>query len=458
MQGIADAVFKDIYVEKERVTLIYLSSLIDKLTLHETVITPLLQSKANILQTAELIDTNDLPSIITAITEGHTIIYFHLEDLYLSVATFSPPMGAIMPTDSESTVIGPQNALTESLETNISLIKRRIQNTNLKNKNFVIGKETNTKISVMYLNHIVNKENLDIVFNKIEKIDHPGFNDISILQQLMDDHPFSPFPQYYETVRTDTTTSSLMDGRIIILMNNSKSVMICPISFFDLFVSPEDYYNRWTTASLLRSLRFFGFFLTITLTPTYISVLTHHPEMLPFDVLLNLQESRGKVPFSPVMEVLFMELVIEVLREAGTRMPSKIGQTIGIVGGIVIGTAAVEASLVSNTLIVLVAISALLSFLSPNFIMSNSSRSVRYLFIVAAGMFGLYGQMIAFAWLFYHLLTLTSLSTPFMTPLIPRKWTDLYNSVIRLPTRYLKQKPGVTRAQNDENPPAEKGE
>ena len=421
MQGIADAVFKDIYVEKERVTLIYLSSLIDKLTLHETVITPLLQSKANILQTAELIDTNDLPSIITAITEGHTIIYFHLEDLYLSVATFSPPMGAIMPTDSESTVIGPQNALTESLETNISLIKRRIQNTNLKNKNFVIGKETNTKISVMYLNHIVNKENLDIVFNKIEKIDHPGFNDISILQQLMDDHPFSPFPQYYETVRTDTTTSSLMDGRIIILMNNSKSVMICPISFFDLFVSPEDYYNRWTTASLLRSLRFFGFFLTITLTPTYISVLTHHPEMLPFDVLLNLQESRGKVPFSPVMEVLFMELVIEVLREAGTRMPSKIGQTIGIVGGIVIGTAAVEASLVSNTLIVLVAISALLSFLSPNFIMSNSSRSVRYLFIVAAGMFGLYGQMIAFAWLFYHLLTLTSLSTPFMTPLIPRK-------------------------------------
>lgn len=458
MQGIADAVFKDIYVEKERVTLIYLSSLIDKITLHETVITPLLQSKANILQTAELIDTNDLPSIITAIMEGHTVIYFHLEDLYLTVETFSPPMGSIMPTDSESTVIGPQNALTESLETNISLIKRRIQNTNLKNKNFVIGKETNTKVSVMYLDHIVNKENLDIVFNKIKKIDHPGFNDISILQQLMDDHPFSPFPQYYETVRTDTTTSSLMDGRIIILMNNSKSVMICPISFFDLFVSPEDYYNRWTTASLLRSLRFFGFFLTITLTPTYISILTHHPEMLPFDVLLNLQESRGKVPFSPVMEVLFMELVIEVLREAGTRMPSKIGQTIGIVGGIVIGTAAVEASLVSNTLIVLVAISALLSFLSPNFIMSNSSRSVRYLFIVAAGMFGLYGQMIAFAWLFYHLLTLTSLTTPFMTPIIPRKWTDLYNSVIRLPTRYLKQKPGVTRAQNDENPPAEKGE
>ena len=228
----------------------------------------------------------------------------------------------------------------------------------------------------------------------------------------MDDHPFSPFPQYHETVRPDIAVSSLLDGRIVIVMNNSKGVIICPISFFELFISPEDYYNRWTTASLLRSLRFFGFFLTIILTPTYISVLTYHPEMLPFNVLLNLQESRGKVPFSPFIEVLFMELVIEILREAGSRMPTKIGQTIGIVGGIVIGTAAVEANLVSNTLIVLVAISALLSFLPPNFIMSNSSRFIRYFFILSAGMFGLYGQMIAFAWLFHHLLNLTSLSTP----------------------------------------------
>ena len=137
----------------------------------------------------------------------------------------------------------------------------------------------------MYMDHIVNKENLDIVLKKIEKIDHPGFNDISILQQLMDDHPYSPFPQCHETVRPDIAVSSLLDGRIVIAMNNSAGVMICPISFFELFISPEDYYNRWTTASLLRSLRFFGFFLTITLTPTYISVLTHHPEMLPFDVI-----------------------------------------------------------------------------------------------------------------------------------------------------------------------------
>ena len=439
-------------------TLVYFSSLIDKLTLHKTVILPLLQSKENLLQIAEEMDPIDLQSIISSITEGNTIIYFHTKDIYLNVFTFSAPTASITETDTESSVIGPQNAFTESLETNISLIKRRIQNPNLKSKNFVVGTETNTKVSVVYIDDIVNKENLDLLIKKIEKIDHPGFNDITILQQLMDDHPFSPFPQYHETVRPDIAVSNLVDGRIVVVMDNSNGVMICPISFFELFITPEDYYNRWTTTSLLRSLRFFGFFLTITLTPTYISVLTHHPEMLPFDVLLNLQESRGKVPFSPVIEVLFMELIIEILREAGSRMPSKIGQTIGIVGGIVIGTAAVEASLVSNTLIVLVAISALLSFLPPNFIMSNASRFIRYFFILSAGVFGLYGQMIAFAWLFHHLLNLTSLTTPFMTPLIPRKWTDLFDSVIRMPTSFLKYKTGISRAQSKKTPPKDKEE
>ena len=421
--------------------------------MHKTVISPLLQSKANVLQTSEVIEANNLAELISSITEGNTILYFHAENLYLTINTFSAPTAAITDTDTESSVIGPQNAFVESLETNLSMIKRRIKNSNLKCRNFIVGTETNTEISVLYIEGIVNQENLTIVLDKIKKIDHPGFNDISILQQLMDDHPYSPFPQYHETVRPDSSVSGLLDGRIVIAMDNSNGVLICPISFLELFKSPEDYYNRWTTASLLRSLRFFGFFITIILTPTYISILTYHPEMLPFDVLLNLQESRGKVPFSPFIEVLFMELVIEILREAGSRMPTKIGQTIGIVGGIVIGTAAVEANLVSNTLIVLVAVSALLSFLPPNFVMSNASRFIRYFFIFAAGMFGLYGQMIAFAWLFYHLLNLTSLSTPYLTPLIPRKWTDLLNSVVRMPTILLKHKSGIGNAQTKKAPP-----
>ncbi|KAA0964851.1 spore germination protein [Sporosarcina sp. ANT_H38] len=457
LDGINDAVFKDIQTDGEIVTVIYLSSLIDNLTLHRTVIAPLLTNKDDILKAAEVPKKITITSILSSITDGDTIVYFHEKNLFVTVNTYSPPTSSIAQSDAESTVSGPRDVLTESLQTNLSLIKRRIKNTNLKSRDFIIGTETNTKLVVVYMETIVHQENLDRVFKNIDEMDWPGFNDITIVSQIMETHKYSPFTQYHMTERPDFVTSSLLDGRIVIMMENTQGALICPSTFFEFFMSPEDEYNRWTTATLLRCLRFFGFFLTIMLTPFYISALSFHPEILPFEILINLQESRSKVPFPPVIEVLFMELVIEVLREAGSRMPTKIGQTIGIVGGIVIGTAAVEAGLVSNTLIVLVAISALLSFLPPSFTMSNSSRVIRYLFIISAGIFGLYGQMIAFAWLMIHLLNLTSLGTPYMTPLIPRKWSDLMDNVIRLPIHLQKQKKGVSRAMTKKVPPT-KGE
>ncbi|MEK4244121.1 spore germination protein [Psychrobacillus sp. FSL K6-2684] len=346
--------------------------------------------------------------------------------------------------EMESTFIGPQDVFTESLETNLSLVKRRIQNSMLKDEELIIGNVTNTKIALLYIDDLVEKKKLKNLKNRLDKIDYPTFLDISILMQLIEDNPYSPFPQYYMTIKPDTISHYLADGRIVILMDNSQSALVCPTSFLELFITMEDYYNRWPSASLMRLLRFFGFFLTIMITPSYVSSLTFHQEVLPYELLLNLQESRMKVPFSPLFEVLFIELIIEVLREAGARMPAKIGQTIGIVGGIVIGTAAVEAGLVSNILIVIVATSALLSFLPPVFHMSNTSRFIRYIFILAAGMFGLYGQMLAFAWLIAHLLRVNSLGTPFMSTVIPRKISDLKDSVVRFPTAYLKKKSGIS--------------
>lgn len=446
LEGISDVVHKEIETPEEKVTIIYFSSLIDSMTFQEKVIIPLFNGREEIAQTAKMIVQGTLTELLSAITQGNTLLYFHKKDLFFTVNTYSPPTRTIAESDTESTVSGPRNAFTESLQTNLSLIKRRIRNPNLKSKNYIVGTETNTKLTVIYIETIVNQENLNRVFTKIAGIEWPGVNDITIVSQLMEEHQFSPFTQYHMTERPDAVTSALLDGRIIIMMDNSQGVLICPSTFLEFFLSPEDDYNRWTTATLLRCLRFFGFFLTIMLTPFYISALSFHPEILPFEVLINLQESRSRVPFPPVIEVLFMELVIEVLREAGSRMPTKIGQTIGIVGGIVIGTAAVEAGLVSNTLIVLVAISALLSFLPPSFTMSSSSRVIRYLFIISAGIFGLYGQMIAFAWLIQHLLSLTSLGTPYMTPMIPRKWSDLLDSVVRLPTSFQKNTKGVSSA------------
>lgn len=447
VKQMSDVVFKDIVTAESLVTIIYCSSLVENITMQNMIFIPLATHLNQIHQDSEVVDSTDTEKVLFNIVTGHTLLYFHGKNLLLSIDTFSVPTRAIATSEVESTVMGPQDSFTESLQTNISLIKRRIQNPKLKNEERIVGTETNTKLSIFYMEHIVNQENLEKVKSRIDKLDYPGYPDISVIKQIIEDNPLSPFPQFYMTVKPDTAMHYLLDGRIVIMMDNSQEAVVCPTSFFEMFVSVEDYYNRWTTASLLRILRFLGFFLTIMITPMYISALTFHPEILPYELLINLQESRSKVPFPPLLEVLFIELIIEVLREAGSRMPAKVGQTIGIVGGIVIGTAAVEAGLVSNILVVLVAISALLSFLPPTFVMSNTSRFIRYVFILSAGLFGLFGQMLAFVWLISHLLIITSLGTPFMTPIIPRKASDLLNSIVRFPTSYLKGKMGISRAQ-----------
>ncbi|WP_107951445.1 spore germination protein [Lysinibacillus parviboronicapiens] len=447
IHGIDDVVIKKVYTEEGNVTVIYISSLVEKMTIQSMIFIPLANHIRQILRVAESVDIKNIEIVLQKLNAGHTLLFFHQLNQLRTIDTYSAPTRSITNTETESTVIGPQDAFTESLETNISLVKRRIQNPLLKTEIRTVGTETNIKISIMYMDNIVNKENLENLRERIDNIDYPYFTDISELKQLIEDNPLSPFPQYYMSVRPDSVSQYLIDGRIALFMDNSQAAVVCPTSFFEMFISIEDYYNRWSTASLLRMLRFFGFFLTIMITPMYISALTFHPEILPYELLLNLQESRSKVPFPPIIEVLFIELIIEVLREAGSRMPAKVGQTIGIVGGIVIGTAAVEAGLLSNILIVLVATSALLSFLPPIFLMSNTSRFVRYIFILSAGFFGLFGQMLAFAWLINHLQNLKSLGTPYMTPFIPRKATDLLDGVIRFPTKYLMAKKGISRAQ-----------
>ncbi|MEG0259066.1 MAG: spore germination protein [Lysinibacillus sp.] len=444
---IDDVLFKEVPTSEGIVTTIHSNSLVELMTFQNLILVPLCSYMEQINQLAEPVDVSDFKGVITKLTAGQTLLYFHKTNKLLSIDTYSAPTRAITDTVTESTVIGPQDAFSESLETNISLVRRRIRNPMLKNEDRILGTESNFKISILYIDDLINKENLDTLRERLDKIEYPIFTDISVLMQVIEDNPLSPFPQYYMSVRPDSISQHLLDGRIVVFMDNSQAAIVCPTTFMEMFITIEDYYNRWTTASLLRMLRFFGFFLTIMITPAYISAITFHPEILPYELLLNLQESRSRVPFPPLFEVLFIELIIEVLREAGSRMPAKVGQTIGIVGGIVIGTAAVEAGLISNILIVLVATSALLSFLPPIFLMSNTSRFIRYIFIISAGLFGLYGQMLALAWLFAHLLNLSSLGTPYMTPFIPRKASDLFDSVLRLPTAYLKGRKGISRAQ-----------
>jgi hypothetical protein len=429
--------------------MIYLSTMVARNELFKTILEPLNQldgqEPLDALKNAEEVEKNALPSLMHDIMGGYTVLLFKKRELILRIHTYSAPQRGIETPESESTVLGPQDGFTESMKTNLSLLKRRIKTPNLKTKTLILGTETRNEVSVLYMDNIANKENVERVMYRLKNVEFQGFFGLGVLKQMLEDKPYSPFPQFGLTVRPDNAASALLDGRILIIMDGSPDAAILPTSFLEAFNSPEDFYNRWTTASLLRTIRFAGLFVTVLLTSTYVSALTYHPEMLPPALLTILSESRAKVPFPPVIEVLIIELTIEILREAGARMPTKIGQTIGIVGGIVIGTAAVEAGLASNILIVLVALSALLSFLPSNFLMTNGIRFVRYGFIIMAGWLGLYGQMLTLALVFAHLVNITSLGTPYLSPGIPRRWSDLSDSILRAPLNFLTNRKGMSR-------------
>ncbi|MFA9558435.1 spore germination protein [Evansella sp. AB-rgal1] len=450
-QNIDDLIIKEINVNDEKALLIYLSSLTNASMIQELVLTPLNSTSDNIqpenaIKHSATVNMGDLNTLVYNIMSGYTILYFLNREFILEIDTYKVENRSVESAENETTVMGPQDSFNESLTTSISLIKQRIRSFNLKTKIMQMGTETNDDVAILYMDNIANNENVQRVIRRVQNIEYQGFVSLPILKQMLEDKPFSPFPQFGITVRTDYATEALLDGRIIVMINGSPEAAILPATFFEMFTSTEDYYNRWSTATLLRAIRLGGFLISILLTSTYISVLTYHPEMLPPTLLTMLSESRTQVPFPPLLEVLIIELVIEILREAGSRMPTKIGQTIGIVGGIVIGQAAVEAGLTSNVLIVLVATSALLSFLPPNFLMSNAVRLVRYGFIIAGGTLGMFGQFVFLAWLMNHLLNLTSLGSPYMTPFVPRKWTDLFNSVLRAPINFMVTRAGISRA------------
>ncbi len=450
MSNISDLKVQDIEVNDTQYHLLYLSTMVRNDTIQQTVLQPIHLKKENesvydIFRTATKFENNDLPSVIQDILNGMSILLSEDNKVILGINTISMENRSIKAPENESTVLGPQDSFTESLNTNLSLLKRRIRSEHLKSEEMIVGTEMRTRLAMLYMDNIANDENVNTLRERIQNVEYQGFTGLSMLKQSIEDNPLSPFPQFALTSRPDNVTAALLGGRIIVILDNSPESLICPSTFLEFFNSPEDFYNQWTSSTLIRFLRLMGFFVTLLLSSTYVSVLTFHPEMLPPHLLTLLAESRAKVPFPPVIEVLIMELVIEILREAGARMPTKVGQTIGIVGGIVIGTAAVEAGLASNILIVVVAVTALLSFIPSNYLLSNATRFIRYFFIIAGGILGMLGQMICMALLMNHLLNLTSLGTPYLTPIIPRKWGDLLDSVIRSPLKFLMQRSGAGR-------------
>lgn len=332
----------------------------------------------------------------------------------------------------EFSVIGPKESFVESLHQNLNLIRKRVPIKELIIEKQKVGTLSKTQVAILYIDGIANPENVNTVRQRIKEIEFDEITDSSYIVQIISDNQNSPFPQLLDTERPDRISAILAEGKVAILVDGSPHALIGPTTLVEFFSSFEDYYLNWILSSFFRLIRLFAVVFSILVTPIYVATLSYHYELIPQDLMSTLVASRRAIPFPPILEALFLELTIELLREAGARLPTKVGQTIGIVGGIVIGTASVQAGLTSNILLIFIALAALASFTTPVYRIGNTIRLLRFPFLLFAELWGLLGILVCFCFLITHLIRLTSLGRPYLEPVYPPRGMDLKDAFIRL--------------------------
>lgn len=348
-------------------------------------------------------------------------------------------------TENEFSVIGPKVGFVESMPVNLHLIRMQLRTTNLIVKEITVGSLSQSKVAILYVEGIVNPDNVTRMEERLKAIDFDVVFDTSQLDQLIADNSFTPFPLFTTTERRDRVIYALITGQVAVISDGSPSFITGPSTLFDFFVSPEDYYLPWALGSFFRLIRIFGVIFSLFASALYVALMTFHYEVVPKELLGKLISTRQSVPFPPLFEAIFLETTIEFLREAGARLPNRIGQTLGVVGGIILGQAAVEAALTSNVLIIIVSLSALASFVTPIYKMSNAIRFLRFPIILLASLWGTLGIAIGLCFLLVHLSRLKSLGSPYMSPFFPMRFNDLKDSLIRASYEQTNTRPSYLR-------------
>lgn len=427
----------------------YIKTMVNPDFIQSAVLSPLNEKKfgnlddlQTILPIEDTVITEDVGEIQNKLMSGYIFIRLHKSaEKGLLLSAIANETRQVSTPEVEFSVVGPKEAFVETMDTNINLIRKRLPIPQLHIKEVRVGKISKTRVGVMFIDGIANQENVNTVVQRIQDLEYDQIPDSSFITQMIADNSNSPFPQIVDTERPDRVASVLTEGKIAVLVDGSPHVLLVPITLVEFFSAFEDYFLPWHIASAFRLIRLGAIMFSVLSTPLYVAVLTYHYEMIPTDLLATLVSSRADIPFPPFIEVIVLELAIELLREAGARLPTKVGQTIGIVGGIVIGTASVEAGLTSNVLLIIVALAALASFTTPIYQMSNTIRLVRFPFILFAQLWGIVGVSLCFSYILAHLLKLTSIGRPYLAPVYPIRIMDLKDALFRLPFNRQSKRP-----------------
>ena len=439
-----DVSFSIYQQKKKKIAVFYIPYLVDENKVEQHILPTLLdmekdwtsQSLINEIPLASGDKLSDISTILEKVTEGFICLYVEQEKEIVTYDIGESEKRGLEKAESESVVVGPQIAFTESLKSNLNVLNWRLNTPDLAMDKVEVGKRNSKEIRIIYFQSVANEADVNTLRQRLSELDLDMVQDIHMLKQYILDSSYSVFPQFVSSELVDHSIYAINQGKIVVLIEDSPLALIAPSTIFSFFESTEDRYFHWQLSTFIRILRFLAALVTLLLTPMYVVATTYHFELIPSQLLVSLGESRAIVPFPPILEVIFLELVIELLREAGARLPTKVGQTIGIVGGVVVGTAAVQAGITSNILIILVTLSALASFATPNYIIGNTMRLIRFPLIILAAFYGLIGLMFGICLLIIHLVRLESLGRSYISPIYPLRLADFNKVFFRLPLQW----------------------
>lgn len=425
--------------------IVYLESLSDQQRIQNEIIQPIEAKREGIVDevitSLEITKKTDLGEVPHALVQGNCVLFFEGTVEVVVVDVTSVYKRSILEPVNEGVIRGAHDGFIEDLLTNLYLVRKRVENPNLVVRYYQIGKATKTKFALLYMQDLANPGLVKEVDHRIGSISmdttfSPGF-----IAEMIVDNPFSLFPQILFTERPDRAVAHLMEGRVVILSDGDPSALILPVTFFAFYQSPDDYHSGWIVGSFVRLIRLVSFVIASLIPALYIAIIGFHPEILPENLIYSVKSTIDRVPFPPIVEAFIMQITLEVLREAGVRLPSRVGQTIGVVGGLVIGDSVVRAGLISYPMVIVVALTAISSFAAPSNEISIATRVLGFPLMILAAMFGLIGITFGMLFILIHLCKLECFGTAYFAPVMPLRIKDLKDTFLRFPIWSLNQRP-----------------
>ena len=441
---------KHITIKDKNIDILYFSSLISEEKIIENFIPIATKLEGTYFQeyinNIKNFQTNDYQQAVKGLLSGHLGVFIEKKDEIILVNMSNPIHRSVEEPKSELVVRGSHSGFIENLTANIQILRTLLNDSRLVVHKQELGAKTKINIALVYREDIVNQEILTELKRRLSYMNletdiliNPGF-----IEEFIEDNPFTVFPQVLYTERPDRVGANIMDGRIAIMTEGSPAVLIVPATFFVFYQSPDDINSRWTTATFIRLLRMVSFVIAIIFPSIYIGVVSFHLEVLPNELIIPMQNAVEDIPYPPIIEAFIMELTIELIREAGIRLPTPISQTIGIVGGLVIGDAVVRAGLISNSMVVVVAITAISSFVVPSNELSAAVRLLRFPLMLIAATFGFVGIVFGFILILVNLCKLESFRVPYFYPFGPLRIRGLMDTIVRVPLWLMKERPQDT--------------